>query len=177
MSEPERISIQEIRAMAFVDREKLNLTPTPAERAARPDIGGAKQSTPAEEQARVSWEPPAGLADAIARKTKEFEDASLCQWGYLTDPDSIDRVLSEIRTLRAGQDRQWGGPVHDDTHTEKEWPEFIGKFINRAAVAAAQMTHSFNPGRDHRADYEANVLCAAALAVAAIQSSRRKRNA
>ena len=118
--------------------------------------------------------PPIELEAILDSKTKEIEAAGLCQWGYVTDPDSIDRVLAEIRTLRADQDRQWGGPKHDDTHTEKEWPNFIAKFLNRAAVSAAQMTHTFKPSHNHRTDYEANVLCVAALAVAAIQSSRRR---
>ena len=56
----------------------LNLTPTPAERKASPDIWGPKH-TPAEEQARISWEPPKGLAETIAQKTKEIKDARLCQ--------------------------------------------------------------------------------------------------
>ena len=151
----------------------LNLTPTPAERKARPDIWGPRH-TPAEEQARVSWEPPNGLAETIAQKTAEIEAASLCQWDY--NPALRSLVLQEVSTRCASQDAQWGGPEHDDLHTKSEWLNFINDFLLRARYGNVTTRGAFTPKEPEVSiAFENHLIDVAALAVQAIQSSRRKR--
>jgi hypothetical protein len=140
----------------------LNLTPTPAERKARPDIWGPRH-TPAEEQARISWDVPAGLAEALTQKTKEIEASGICEGYSRVDPM---RIAAEVRERRAEQDKQWGGPKHDDEHFPADWVRYIRKAARQA------MTREVPQEAEGFEDY---MLDVAALAVAAIESSRRKR--
>lgn len=71
------------------------------------------------------------------------------------------KILSEVGTERVLQDRQWGGPDHDDHHTKNEWRWFIVKQMGEPTVSSE--------------DFEHRMIKAAALAVAAVESSRRKR--
>ena len=68
----------------------------------------------------------------------------------------------EITECRGKQDARHGGPDHDDTHTWGEWTSFIMKYNDRAAISISH------------AEFESNLIHVAALAIAAIQSSRRK---
>lgn len=81
----------------------------------------------------------------------------------LTDETSLDAAFARVLRRRIQQDRQWGGPGHDDTHTWGDWTRYIIKFNDRGA-------HAIN-----HADFEQQMEHIAALAVAAIQSSQRKR--
>lgn len=72
----------------------------------------------------------------------------------------------ELFDRRAEQDLQWGGPIHDDTHTPEEWWMFIAKCNGDAEANASDPEI-----------WEDKLIDVAALAVAAIKSSRRKRNA
>ena len=81
------------------------------------------------------------------------------------DLDS-DAIFAEILQRRREQDAQWGGPRHDDRHTREEWCGYLQKFLDRAEIRS---------DRADAASYEDKLLDIAALAVAAIQSSRRKR--
>jgi len=71
-------------------------------------------------------------------------------------------VFREIDERRDEQDRKWGGPDHDDTHCNQDWCEYIDKFVERATAPS------------HSRQFEDNMIHIAALAVAAIESSRRK---
>ena len=96
------------------------------------------------------------------------------------DPASVGRVLAEVRVRREEQDEQHGGPEHDDTHTPIDWDCLVQKALLRAgvnaiAMAAPPRTDGFiSAYRDPATNYEDALLDVAALAVAAIQSSRRK---
>lgn len=79
-----------------------------------------------------------------------------------TPSDSLSSVLADLCTYRALQDEEHGGPNHDDTHTKQEWRKFIEKFTYKALCSLTDD------------DYQRNMLHVAALAVAAVQSSRRK---
>ena len=46
-------------------------------------------------------------------------------------PDDIDVLWADILQERRAQDAQWGGPAHDDEHTEEDWVSFIDKFLTR----------------------------------------------
>lgn len=80
---------------------------------------------------------------------------------------AFERICGpELQERRNKQDVQWGGPAHDDTHDRRDWPTFIEKFMLRADADA-------QAGLFER--YESNMIDVAALAIAAILSSRRKR--
>ena len=71
------------------------------------------------------------------------------------------RVIAGVMERRNQQDAEHGGPHHDDTRTWGDWTRFVMKFNDRAAQA---ISHH---------DFEDQMFHVAALAVAAIQSSRR----
>ena len=83
--------------------------------------------------------------------------------GITTNGEAGQRaaIVAEIERERAAQDRQWGGPTHDDSHNRLDWCEYIRK----QAGLALRATN----GRE----FEERMIKAAALAVAAIESSRR----
>ena len=77
---------------------------------------------------------------------------------------TFDSILGpETLARRVAQDEQWGGPAHDDTHSPEDWIIWISDFTNRAFG-------SKDPLR-----YEDKLFDVIALAISAIQSSRRKR--
>jgi hypothetical protein len=113
------------------------------------------------------------MADALHKKTAEIEATGLCKWDYNTiDATSVESVLCDIEECRLAQDKQWGGPEHDDTHAAHEWLGYIIKQLDEADVALDPP-----PGGSNLDIYESRLIDVAALAVAAIQSNRRKRKA
>ena len=78
----------------------------------------------------------------------------------------FDSILGrEIEERRKEQDAKHGGPEHDDTLGIGDWLQFIRNHLFRV-----------DPYYRHQ-DNEDNLIDVAALAIAAVQSSRRKRNA
>ena len=92
-----------------------------------------------------------------ALKARSHE-AGLPEWLW---PAGLVRVLTEIMERRKTQDSQHGGPSHDDTHRLTDW---VGYMQNELSWVQPD-------------NCEDRLLEIAALAVAAIQSSRRKRDA
>lgn len=71
---------------------------------------------------------------------------------------------TEIMCKRQEQDRRWGGPEHDDTHSYQEWAGFIDK----------QMTQLYSKeDPDEMWNFRERMLDVAALAVAAIEAYDR----
>lgn len=119
------------------------------------------------------------LAATMESKTAEIEAARLCQWGYReSGPASMNYVLNEVDQVRAAQDEEWGGPEHDDKHSIREWSKYIGKQLtlaDKAIIDSEKRTgEALTLELDH---FESRMLKIAGLSIAAIQSSRRKRNA
>lgn len=88
-----------------------------------------------------------------------------CLAGKRTGPDlvcDLCRVFVQIKDERDQQDRRFGGPQHDDTHTPGEWIAFIRKHAGQAEVATPT-------------DYRYQLVRIAALAIAAAQSFDRRR--
>ncbi len=76
----------------------------------------------------------------------------------------------EIEACRAAQDAKYGGPEHDDTHQRVDWLMIIEKFTQRADRNSEDRPYrSADP-----LVYETALIDVAALAIAAVQSSRRK---
>lgn len=87
----------------------------------------------------------------------------------------FDEILGrEIEQRRAEQDAKHGGQAHDDTHTPVEWIRFIHEFAFRAQYAWKESNDGSFGHLDLPA-YEDKLLDVIALAISAIQSSRRKR--
>lgn len=72
-------------------------------------------------------------------------------------------IVAEIITERAAQDQQWGGSKHDDHHGPGDWCSYIDKQRRLAR------------DEDEQIPFEMRMIKIAALAVAAIESSRRQR--
>lgn len=79
-----------------------------------------------------------------------------------------DLIFGEITRERASQDEEWGGATHDDSHERYEWAVFIRKQNNLGEQAAYYSTKA--------EEFESRMVKVAALALAAIESSRRQRD-
>ena len=77
--------------------------------------------------------------------------------------NTTQAIFDEIIAERAAQDEQWGGKAHDDSHDRFEWCCYISKQNSRADIASANGPL-----------FEARMIKVAALAVAAVESSRRQ---
>ncbi len=100
-----------------------------------------------------------GIVD-LAKQARAFS------WGDVHEPLAaayLEILGPEIMACREAQDAKWGGPDHDDTHTWDDWCFFIGKWIS------PEKNYCLSHG-----EFEVNMIHVAALAIAAIQSSRRK---
>ena len=76
----------------------------------------------------------------------------------------FDWAIVDIAAERDAQDKQGGGLVHDDSHERFEWCSFIGKQVRAADLYAGDPLK-----------FESRMIKVAALAIAAIESSRRQR--
>lgn len=74
-----------------------------------------------------------------------------------------DLLFGKISRERARQDEEWGGADHDDSHERSDWVGFIEKQCRLARTASERPID----------DYESRMVKIAALAIAAIESSRR----
>lgn len=72
----------------------------------------------------------------------------------------MEPVLNDVRRERALQDKQWGGPEHDDEHLPDDWMEFIETQVAKYRADQSQFRERF--------------VKIAALAVAAIESLDRQ---
>lgn len=68
-------------------------------------------------------------------------------------------IIGKIHQERTLQDDQWGGPEHDDEHQPSDWIAFMGKFMRRIQNGEC---------------VEDSLVKIAALAIAALQSNKRK---
>jgi hypothetical protein len=75
-----------------------------------------------------------------------------------------DDVYEAIRQERAAQDARWGGPEHDDQHSNFDWIAYIAKHVGRA------VQWPFD-----RDAFRRQMVIVAALAVAAIEWADRGR--
>jgi hypothetical protein len=71
-------------------------------------------------------------------------------------------IFDLIDQERQSQDAQWGGAIHDDSHDLSAWHWFISKQLKLTDTRIPEI-------------FEHRMVKVAALAVAAIESSRRQR--
>jgi len=75
-------------------------------------------------------------------------------------------ALKNILQERDEQDKQWGGPAHDDKHAFHDWANFIDKQISAVTYQSIFPEVNVEKIRQH-------YVKAAALALAAIESIDR----
>ena len=68
-----------------------------------------------------------------------------------------ENFVREVFSERERQDTQWGGRIHDDTHSQEDWFKLINRYM-----------------APHGDDFEVRMIKVAALALAAVESNRRK---
>ena len=73
---------------------------------------------------------------------------------------SIEPVLNDVRRERALQDKQWGGPGHDDERAPAEWMDVI-----ESQIAKFRATDE---------DVRERLIKIAALAVAGVEALDRQ---
>ena len=81
-------------------------------------------------------------------------------------------VFAEVAATRMQQDKQWGGPSHDDEHSNDDWFGFIGKQVNDHAKVQMQGITLGQKSLDKSA--RSRLLDIAALAIAGLESICRK---
>lgn len=77
-------------------------------------------------------------------------------------------ILNAIVKHRAEQDIEHGGPAHDDTHSRRDWADFLQNQVSK--------THASHPATSVK-NYRERLIKIAALAVAALESEERLRGA
>ncbi len=76
--------------------------------------------------------------------------------------------MLEVIAERKRQDRQWGGPEHDDEHGPDDWV----RFINRHAAFAIDSVETLHASQG-LSEYRRRLVQVAALALAAVKSYDR----
>ena len=102
--------------------------------------------------------------ESVATESEKQATESRSPRAPSSDSD-VFNIGYEIGLERARQDKQWGGPEHDDSHDALDWSRYIKKFLGKAENCIF--------GASDWNGYERNMVKVAALAVAAIQSKRR----
>lgn len=82
----------------------------------------------------------------------------------------VERIVVDVMAERDRQDKQWGGPGHDDTHSGDEWLGYIAQQLAKAhhETMSDDATQVVDPE-----GYRQRLVKAAALAFAAIESHDR----
>lgn len=91
----------------------------------------------------------------------------------LSSSPTLSAVIADVGRRREDQDRQHGGPEHDDTHYYGDWTRFIKNHLDKAYASAVRDRLGLDG--NFSLMYEEELIDVAALAIAAIQSHRRKR--
>ncbi len=77
--------------------------------------------------------------------------------------DVAAKILDEILDERKAQDKQWGGPKHDNQHFQNDWIALVTKHAGRAVMWPLD-----------RSKFRKQMVIVAALAIAAIEWEDRK---
>lgn len=72
-------------------------------------------------------------------------------------------VMMGVNAERLRQDAQWGGPAHDDTHSDEDWLNFITKQAGKVSNST-------------KSNYRERLVKIASLAIAGLESMDRKEN-
>lgn len=103
---------------------------------------------------------PAGFAS--------WQDAATAERALRVRTQIAFGRLADVADERERQDAKWGGPSHDDHHSTADFVQLIEDYAGWARTMA---------GMDSHDKAERRLIQVAALAVAAVESSRRRRGA
>lgn len=81
-------------------------------------------------------------------------------------------IFVEALAERDRQDEQWGGPAHDDAHTDHDWVRFIIYQVNHAQNISLDARYGDLPISD--GTVRQRLVKIMALAIAAIESIDRR---
>lgn len=102
---------------------------------------------------------------------------------------SLSRNIYElIAAERLAQDAEWGGPEHDDQHSDADWTLFIGKHFDRARLQVTGPAGAVNPDREPVGElrharydcptaadaFDASMIKVVALGIACLESRHRR---
>jgi hypothetical protein len=80
---------------------------------------------------------------------------------------SMASVLGEVMAERRAQDSEWGGPAHDDAHSEDKWVALLVRHLGLAVNDGGEAADL--------ARYRRQMVRVAALAVAAVEALDRRK--
>lgn len=101
------------------------------------------------------------------RKVAEASEAQLARMAGEYERRFMAILGPELLKRREEQDAKHDGPAHDDCHTRLDWTRFIHNWNNKATIWSLEASDA-----EH---FESRMFDVAGLAIAAIQSTRRKR--
>lgn len=84
-------------------------------------------------------------------------------------------IIHQVIEERTRQDKQWGGPPHDDYHSRRDWVGFIEEHAERARKSCAKKTGSRSLEAKDPDEYRKQLVEIAALAIAAVAAHDRAR--
>jgi hypothetical protein len=92
--------------------------------------------------------------------------------------DDVGRFIAEMLDERGRQDTQHGGPAHDDGHSRGDWYDFVeyqlGHGFQEELLARCYDRSDPALPAEWLAQFESRMVKIAALALAAVESDRRK---
>lgn len=116
----------------------------------------------------------ANVAIAIAEdRVRDADKAPNFQAWIAAETIGLLNVGYQIGLRRNEQDARWGGPEHDDKHNECDWIAFIRQQLDKYEDATFLNTSPNTNGTV----FEDRMIDVAALAIAAIESHRRRADA
>ena len=83
---------------------------------------------------------------------------------------AFESIKEQLAIRRALQDKEWGGPVHDDEHELGDWLSFIAKQLLRALTDSPE-NEEWPPYEVRVVDRIQNI---GALCIACLESVERK---
>lgn len=87
---------------------------------------------------------------------------------------TIDELFQKLLEARRRQNAEYGGPPHDDQHTYAFWDAMVLEHSARAVDWIHTAKGEGGATRENIQQFEDEMVEVAALAVAAIESARRK---
>lgn len=77
-------------------------------------------------------------------------------------------LYREIEAERVVQDHQWGGPVHDDSHSTSDWADVIDQQLLKAIGPQGPLDSLAEINAEDRSLFRRYMIRTAAVAIAAV---------
>ncbi len=143
------------------ERERIALTPPPG-------FEGWRTPLDMQRPRRSRLDGPREREPEITAPIKPDRRQVRFMIGVMTRPHQA-AIFGQVSEAREEQDRQWGGPEHDDTRSRAAWLILIEEHLARARGDA--------DGVKDADEWRRRVVSIAAVAIAAIEAHDRRRKA